>query len=101
MRKSVSWLKILGAALAVALLVSPWAGSARAEKVDFSEITCEAFVDFDEETTTMFYFWLDGYASAKSGDTVFDTDSVESDLAELLKLCSANPKATILKMLEQ
>ena len=101
MRNFIFWRKTLGAALTVALLVSPWAGSARAEKIDFSKVTCEAFADFEEDTMTMFYFWLDGYVSAKSGNTVFDTDGVEADLTELLKRCNANPKTTVLKVLGQ
>jgi hypothetical protein len=93
--------KMFGLFLAAALLFAPLASPAQAEEIDFGKLTCEAFLELDEDATGLLYFWLDGYVSAKSGNTVMNTDGVESDVTELVKQCQANPKATVLKVLGQ
>ena len=95
--------KLLGLFLAVALLSASWAGVAQAEKIDFNKFTCNQFVELaegdDADTLAMLYFWLDGFVSAKSGDLVMDTDNVENDLNELLKLCKADRNSRLLSVL--
>ena len=93
--------KLLGIILAAAFLAAPLAGLARAESVDFSKVTCGEFVGLDQDDLTVFYFWLDGYLSAKSGNTVLNLDGVQSDMEELFKLCQANPRTPVLKALGQ
>ena len=48
---------------------------------------------------TMFYFWLDGYASAKTGDTTLDVNAVENNLTQIMKVCKQNPKKTVLSVI--
>ena len=95
--------KLFGLLLAVALLSASWAGVAQADKIDFNKFTCNQFVELaegnDAETLAMLYFWLDGFVSAKTGDLVLDTSSVESDLEELLKQCKAKKNARVLSVL--
>ena len=88
-----------GLLLAAVLLSAPLAGVAQAEKVDFGKVTCGQFIEFDENTMTMFYFWLDGYVSAKTGNSVIDTDAVEGDLTALLQKCNASKQSTLLKVI--
>ena len=101
MRNFAHWRKIVGATLAVALLAFPLAWSARAEMVDFSKVTCEEFMNLDEDAMAGYYIWLEGYFSGKSGNTVLDTDTVEEDLTKLVELCNDSPKSTVLKVLGQ
>ena len=91
--------KLLIMILAAVFLAAPLAGPARAEKVDFGQVTCAHFLEFDEETVAYFYFWLDGYVSAKTGNTVLDTSAVEADLMKLFEFCQANPATTMLNAL--
>ena len=98
--------KLLGMLLlAGALLSMPLAGSAQAEKVDLGKFTCGELIELaeeeDVETLTMIYFWLDGYFSAKSGDTVLDADAVEESLTEILKRCATQKSATVLSVISQ
>ena len=47
---------------------------------------------------TMFYFWLDGYASAKTGDTKLDAGAVENNLTQIMKVCQKNPNKSVLSI---
>jgi hypothetical protein len=93
------FLKTLGAAAAflVILALPSWAD----EKVDMSKMTCQDFMDLDEEETAYFYFWLDGYVSAKTNNMVLNPATVEGDLEALYKACKANPKIAILELVSQ
>jgi hypothetical protein len=76
-----------------------FAGTARAEKVNMGTLTCGDFSKMDGEEIAMLYFWLDGYLSKASGNTVLDTDSVENDLKSLADACAASPNEKILSVL--
>ena len=90
--------KIIGfAVLTMTLLLS---GMAQAEQVDFGKMPCEGFEQVDADTMTGFYFWLNGYVSAKTNDTIVDTGAIESDLKAIFEYCKANPKKTVLSMVE-
>jgi len=69
---------------------------AGAEKLDMGQLTCQDFKDMDAEAITSLYFWLDGYFSAKSGDTVLDTDGVENDVHAMLDACDNAPDRRLL-----
>jgi hypothetical protein len=93
--------KIPGLLLAALLLAAPLAGSARAEKIDFGKITCEEYMKTDGGDQAYFYFWLDGYVSAKTNDTVLDTEAVGKDVQALTEMCQANPGKTVLEVIGQ
>ena len=90
--------KLLLALFLSAALITPLGASAYAEKIDFGKMTCGTLMELDEETVAMFYFWLDGYLSAKTNNTVLDTDTVEADLTALAEVCSANPNKIVLEL---
>ena len=73
--------------------------SASAEKIDFGKLKCSSFIELDAQTMTMFYFWLDGYASAKTGDTTLDVNAVENNLTQIMKVCKQNPKKSVLSVI--
>ena len=55
-------------------------------------------MELDAQTMTMFYFWLDGYASAKTGDTKLDAGAVENNLTQIMKVCQKNPNKSVLSI---
>lgn len=73
--------------------------AAQAEKVDMAKITCEQMFQ-DEDSAVYMYFWLDGYFSAKSGDTVLDAAGAEGDLTALAEACAASPGKKVLDLLK-
>ena len=72
--------------------------SASAEKIDFGKLKCSSFMELDAQTMTMFYFWLDGYARAKTGDTKLDAGAVENNLTQIMKVCQKNPNKSVLSI---
>ena len=72
--------------------------TASAEKIDFGKLKGSAFMELDAQTMTMFYFWLDGYASAKTGDTKLDAGAVENNLTQIMKVCQKNPNKAVLSI---
>ena len=93
--------KLFGLFLAGVLLSAFWAGPVQADKIDFNKFTCGQFLELDADEMAMFYFWLDGYASAKSGDLVLDASTAENDLTELTNLCKANKDTRLLSVIGQ
>ncbi|MCL2028947.1 MAG: HdeA family protein [Deltaproteobacteria bacterium] len=92
--------KLFGVFLGAALLLAAfWAGPVQADKVDFDKFTCGQFLELDADEMAMLYFWLDGYASAKSGDLVLDSGTVENDLKELTNMCNDNKDSRLLTVI--
>lgn len=73
--------------------------TAGAATVEVGKITCAELLDMDETEVTVLYVWLDGYASAKSGNTTLNSDNMESDLETLAKMCKSNTKAKVLDLI--
>ena len=91
--------KLFGLLLAGALLSALWAGPVQAEKIDFNKFTCAQFMELEADELAMFYFWLDGFASAKSGNLVLDANTAEDDLTELMNMCKANKDKRLLSVI--
>ena len=91
--------KVCFAIVLAAVLALPMTASAKSDKLDFGKLPCSSFVQLDAQTMTMFYFWLDGYASAKTGDTTLDVNAVENNLTQIMKVCKQNPKKTVLSVI--
>ena len=89
--------KLCFAIVLAAMFAMPMTASA--EKIDFGKLKCSAFMELDAQTMTMLYFWLDGYASAKTGDTTLDVNAVENNLTQIMKVCKQNPKKTVLSVI--
>ena len=70
--------KVCFAIVLAAVLALPMTASAKSNKIDFGKLPCSSFVQLDAQTMTMFYFWLDGYASAKTGDTTLDLSLIHN-----------------------
>lgn len=75
--------------------------TAQAEQVNMGQISCTELLEFDEEAMAYFYFWLDGYFSAKSGNLVLDTSTAEDDLEALIKACRKSPAKKVLTVIQE
>ncbi|MGF1577618.1 MAG: HdeA/HdeB family chaperone [Cyanophyceae cyanobacterium] len=73
----------------------------KAESFDMNEFTCAELIELDTETSVLMIFWLDGYLSGISGDTVVDSEYI-GGLAEAMILeCDADPDAFVLDVVEE
>ena len=97
--------KLFGLFLAAALLSSLWIVPAQAatgaDKIDFNKFTCKQFLDLDGDDAAYFYFWLDGFVSAKTNNLVMSLDekSIENDLQQLMKMCNDNKDSRLLTVM--
>jgi acid stress chaperone HdeB len=78
----------------VALLVGCWLLSghqARAERLDFSTVTCKRFLESPKSEMEIIRAWLDGYYREEDDPPIFDTDTFEADGKKLVAYCTAHP----------
>ncbi len=73
--------------------------SAQAADFDMAKMSCK---DFTANPNDMQYtmFWLDGYASACSEDTVTSQEWMEEFTKYMVEFCQGNPDKTIMNALE-
>ena len=74
---------------------------AKADSFDMSEFTCAELVELDTETSVLMTFWLDGYLSGISGDTVVDSEYIGGLAEGMIEACSADPEALVLDVVEE
>lgn len=84
------------AAVAAAAFVSP----ALADKIDMGAATCKEYTSLASADLGTYLTWLDGYMSAKSGDTVMDTDAMTALGTKLMEACKASPDEKILPAID-
>jgi hypothetical protein len=84
--------------LAVAFAVS---SSASAQvTVDLSKMTCDQFVKYKVADPKLIAAWLNGYFHGKRGDTMVDTQKLDSDADEVEKFCFKNHDALLMQSVE-
>ena len=67
--------------------------AAQAEKVDVRKVKCD---DIDDENALlMIISWMDGYQSAKTGDMVVDSRTLEKNVEAIVEACKAKPQQKI------
>ncbi len=88
---------LLPAILAAFVALAP---SAHAEDIDMGKITCKEFMSSTQNEMTMLIFWIDGYLSGVSDNTML-TDAWLEELGDHLgSYCSKNGKHTIMQAIE-
>src|ERR1700687_3280067 len=87
-------MKTIYAAAAAAMLLA--AGSAQAQVVDMSHITCGDFSARSSDQMANIMFWLEGYYTEEADPTTIDFAKFKSTLEQLLIYCSNNPTVGVL-----
>jgi hypothetical protein len=65
--------------------------------IDMAKITCDdASKEKDRQVLKSVLIWIDGYLSAKSGDTIVDAYKLQSIAERLERSCRANPSMLLL-----
>lgn len=76
--------------LAAAILAASL-GTATAEKIDLSTMTCAKFQASSKEEITIILTWLDAYYRDEDDPAIIDTDRFVENAKKLGEYCSANP----------
>lgn len=86
--------------LTLALCLSLFAPTAAlAGEMDMAKATCNDVTN--EQELVMIVFWLDGYLTAKTGDTTLSTAWIEELTAAVMTACNANPNTKLMSIVEQ
>lgn len=88
---------IMSAIIAAVFCSAPLA--ALAEDIDMGKITCQEFMD-DEENMPMMIMWIDGYMSAASNNTILNDAWLERLGIHLGTFCGTTPSKTIMQAIE-
>ncbi len=78
-------------------LLAPTA--ALAAEMDMSKATCNEVTN--EQELMMIVFWLDGYLTAKTGDTTLSTEWITELTASVIAACNKNPNTKLMSIVEQ
>lgn len=70
-----------------------------AEKVDMAELTCKEFMA-DPDGIMPTIFWIDGYLSNASGNTVIDPAQMTQNVKDVAKECDGNPDEKVLDLFQ-
>ena len=84
----------LAATLAVPLSVSAQV------TVDLSKMTCDQFIKYKVADPKLIAVWLNGYFHGKRGDTVVDTQKLDTDADDVEKFCFKNHDAPLMQSVE-
>lgn len=87
--------KMLALVALLALMAMPSLVKAE-ENVDIAKIPCNGFLELAEDEMAGFIFWIDGYLSAKSGDTTMNDAYIERLGTHLGTFCGNNPNKTLM-----
>lgn len=91
----------LTAKLALAALSLGLAAPAFAEAVDVATLTCEGMATMDKETGTALLMWMDGYTGGSVEDTSFDPDRLNTNIADTVAACEADPTRSVLEVMKE
>ncbi len=93
-------MKIFMTAVIMAMLSFASAGVAQAQDVDMGKITCKQFLDAEKGEMESMLFWLDGYISALSENTVMSEEWMIELGTHLASFCIKNNSATLLEAVD-
>lgn len=69
------------------------------QKVDMAELTCKEFMA-DPDGIMPTIFWIDGYLSNATGNTVIDPDQMTKNVKDVAKQCNDNPDGKVLDLFQ-
>ena len=64
--------------------------------IDVATITCKDLLETDQDSAGAMILWVDGYMSAKSGDTRLSTEWIAKLSANLAAYCVVHPEKTLM-----
>ena len=76
------------------------ASAARAAPQDMSTLTCQDWIDADDDQQDQMIAWLHGYVSGHSGSTLYDLDA-HADAVKLRTYCQNHSTIGVISAAEQ
>ena len=70
------------------------------QKVDMAELTCKEFMA-DPDGIMPTIFWIDGYLSHQSGNSVIDVDELVANVKKVAEECASEPDKKVMELLPE
>ena len=66
--------------------------------LDVSELTCQQFMNYDDNNKSLIMMWFEGYYTEEDEPTTIDFGKMAGHLAKLLIACQADPSKKVLDL---
>jgi hypothetical protein len=91
-------MKAKAAVLAAAMVIAAAAaGPAASEDLDFSKISCKAFISAPKDQISTILVWLEGYYTKNNDPPIMYSDKTIKDAKALSDYCNAHPDDDVVK----
>ncbi|HZP09164.1 HdeA/HdeB family chaperone [Methyloceanibacter sp.] len=84
--------------VAAALLLCAKPAFAADSALDVSELTCEQFINYDDNNKGLIMMWFEGYYTEDDEPATIDFGKMAGHLAKLLIACQADPGKKVLDL---
>ncbi len=84
------------------LLVAAYSVPAQAQvMLDVSKLTCQQFATYKVADPKLIAIWINGFQHGKRGDTLVDTQKLDTDTDKVLAFCLENPDASVMEAVDK
>jgi hypothetical protein len=78
-----------------------FSGQAMAAERDMSTFACKDLTSMNENSIAGTVIWFSGFVHGKSGNTMFDGETLQTTITNLRDYCSKSPDATVISAMEE
>jgi acid stress chaperone HdeB len=90
------------AVVGVVLLAAAGSTPAPAQVVlDVSKLTCEQYATYKVTNPKFIAIWISGFQHGKRGDTLVDTQKLDTDMDKVTEFCIDNPQTPVMEAVEK
>jgi len=94
--------KLVTVAATGLMLALELASEARAQvTLDVAKVTCDQYVGYKITDPQNIAIWLSGYYNGKRGNTIVDTQGLNTHIKELRDFCLRNPATPVMQATEK
>jgi hypothetical protein len=90
------------AVVGVVLLAAVNSAPARAQvMLDVSKLSCQQYATYKVTDPKYIAIWINGYQHGKRGDTLVDTQKLDTDMDKIREFCTMNPDVPVMEAVEK
>jgi acid stress chaperone HdeB len=92
--------KRLTLSLTIAFILAATVPTQAQVSIDVAKMTCGQFATFKVANPKFIAIWLNGYHHGTRGDTVIDTQQLDSDTQKIQDYCTKNENVPLMQAVE-
>jgi hypothetical protein len=94
-------MKSLYAAAIAALILNPSPVLAADAAIDVNDLTCEIFLNYDDQNRGLIMMWFEGYYTEEDEPATIDFGAMAKHLTKLLIACEKDPTQKLLDISDE